>query len=283
MARRFFVAGCQRSGTTLLRLVLECHPRVYCFDEATGYRVLAGAPFGVPPGRTHIGFKVPRWTECLGDDLAWDEGLAEQVTDLYHREPIVFLTRDVRDTVASMRKLRMTDTQSWLEFCAVPILEAKFARTPLGLRYAQEWNAAVAAGKPAVQMGALYWKYKTGMLFDFQARGWPVLHVSYERLVADPAPELRRVCRFLGVSWDARMLVHDRLPHTEVFADGTVMGNTDPRRPIDATSVQQWRGWLTPAEEIDVLAIAGDLNDQVRSLTIPKEPRTWLGWLVGAR
>jgi Sulfotransferase family len=60
MARsgRFFVAGCQRSGTTLLRLVLECHPRVYCFDEAIGYRVLAGEPFDVPAERTRVGFNA---------------------------------------------------------------------------------------------------------------------------------------------------------------------------------------------------------------------------------
>src|SRR4051794_21556152 len=115
MSRRFFVAGCQRSGTTLLRLLLECHPRGYCFGEAVGYRVLAGLPFEVPAGRSWVGFKIPRWTECLGDDVAWDEGLAERVEDLYRGEPIVFLTRDVRDTVASMRKLRMTATQDWLE------------------------------------------------------------------------------------------------------------------------------------------------------------------------
>jgi len=280
MSRRFFVAGCQRSGTTMLRLVLECHPEVYCFDEATGYGVLAGQPFAVPTDRTHIGFKIPRLTECLGDDLAWDEGLPEVAENLYQGEPIIFVTRDVRDTVASMRKLRMTETQSWLEFCAEPILQAKMETTPLGLRYAQEWDRIQAAGRSPVQIGALYWKYKTAMLLEFQARRYPVLPISYEQLTADPTPHLRRVCDFLGIGWTERLLRHDQQPHTEVFPSGLVMGNTDPARAIDTASVNQWSDWLTPEEERDVLAIAGDLNEQIHALHAARsQPRGLLGWL----
>lgn len=47
--RRFFITGCQRSGTTLLRLILEGHQDIRCFDETRSYGVLAGQqadPFG---------------------------------------------------------------------------------------------------------------------------------------------------------------------------------------------------------------------------------------------
>jgi Sulfotransferase family len=40
MQERFFILGCQRTGTTLMRLVLESHPDVFCYDELKSYAVL---------------------------------------------------------------------------------------------------------------------------------------------------------------------------------------------------------------------------------------------------
>lgn len=40
MMERFFISGCQRSGTTMLRLILESHPFIQCFDEVAGYDIL---------------------------------------------------------------------------------------------------------------------------------------------------------------------------------------------------------------------------------------------------
>ena len=275
---RFFISGCQRSGTTLLRLVLECHPTVYVHDELASYKALAGRRFDLPPGKDVVGFKVPRWAECLADELAWDDGIAEAAERPWRDEPLVFVYRDVRDTIASMRKLRMTADESWLEFCAKPILRAKFERTPLGLKFAAEWDAVRAAGEPGVLVGALYWKYKNAALFDYLAAGRPVLPLRYEDLVADPEPHLRRVCRFLDVGWDSRLLMHPALEHTEVFHNGTVMGNTDPKRAIDTASVGQWREWLTGDEEEAVMEIAGEMNGRLAKLG----RRGWLRRLTGA-
>jgi len=264
MAKRFYITGCQRSGTTLLRLVMECHPDVYVFDEMVAYKILAGQSFDVPSEKSVHGFKIPRWAECLADEHVWDEGIAEEVQNLYRGEPIVFMIRDVRDTIASMRKLAMSATETWLDFCAKPILQAKFERTPLGLRFADEWDRVRASGDSPVLIGALYWKYKTAALLDYQRRGFPVFPVRYEKLVSEPEPVLRRMCRFLNLSWDSRLLEHPKLAHTEVFDNGTVMGNTDPKRAIDTTSVEQWREWLTAEEEEAVLELVGDLNNIAR-------------------
>ncbi|MBF0635142.1 MAG: sulfotransferase, partial [Nitrospinae bacterium] len=64
---RFFISGCQRSGTTMLRLALESHPDVHCFDEIIGNDILVReakgekAEFTVKEGATRIGFKIPRF------------------------------------------------------------------------------------------------------------------------------------------------------------------------------------------------------------------------------
>lgn len=51
--------------------------------------------------RRVVGFKVPKWTEMLGEPAPADP----QAAGVYQGEPIVFLLRDVRDTVASMSRL----------------------------------------------------------------------------------------------------------------------------------------------------------------------------------
>lgn len=36
----FYIIGCQRSGTTLMRLILDSHPQVSCVDESSAYDLL---------------------------------------------------------------------------------------------------------------------------------------------------------------------------------------------------------------------------------------------------
>lgn len=256
---RFFIAGCQRSGTTLLRLVLECHPDVFCLDEDTSYPALMRGDCPKPNGQRLTGFKVPRWAEQLAEPVAFDEGQAETAENFYRGEPVVYLVRDVRDVVASMRKLQMGADRTWLEFCAWPILEAKIKQPAFAERYAAEIARLRFAGEPGAMVGALYWKYKTAPLFDYRRRGWPVLPVRYEDLVRAPRRQLRRIVRFLGLPWDGRLLRHPEQPHAEIYADGTAMGNTDPKRPIGGDCVGQWRRCLAPADEEMVWSMAGDL------------------------
>src|SRR5260221_4692090 len=116
-ADRFFIAGCQRSVTTLVRLVLECHPDIFCLDEDTSYPALQHGECPKPRGERLTAFKVPRWAEQFGEPLAADYGQTETAVNFYRGEPIVYLVRDVRDVIASMRKLKMTADHDWLEFC----------------------------------------------------------------------------------------------------------------------------------------------------------------------
>src|ERR1019366_1943188 len=111
--RWFFITGCQRSGTTLLRLVLECHPDVFSFDESDAYRVLASRSFETPIGQRLVGFKVPRWAEQLDAVILGDFGLPYEAQQIYDRQKILFLVRDYRDAMSSMMKLR--GQRSWLE------------------------------------------------------------------------------------------------------------------------------------------------------------------------
>lgn len=262
---RFFIAGSQRTGTTLLRLVLESHPAVHCLDESTGYRALAERATVAPPGVRRVGFKVPMWTEWLGESSPAEP----EAAGVYDGEPIVFLLRDVRDTVSSMLRLKSTASQSWLESWGRPILEAAIRDRPgFRDRFAWEIDLLRRLGDPAAGVGALYWKFKTLAYFDHLDRGRPVCPVPYERLVADPEPHLRRVLESLDLPWDPAVLDHPRRAHAEVFADGLTVGHTDPNRAIDGRSVGRWREDISAVDMRVILAVAGDLNERIAALAV---------------
>jgi hypothetical protein len=267
LTNRFFIVGCQRTGTTLLRLVLECHPQVTCCDETCSYAALAAGDNSAPSDRRWLGFKIPRWTEQLAEPILEDEGLLESAPRFYCEEPILFMMRDVRDTVASMLRLSAGPC-SWLELYGKKILQSKIGQTAFAERYASELQLLREADDSLAATGALYWKYKTQPYFDYLERGWPVLGIPYEALVFKPEAQLRLVTRFLGVGWNRALLSHPAFPHAEVAPCGHTVGHTDTRRPIDGDSVGQWRTMFSARQVNDIMTIAGDVMERLASINI---------------
>ncbi len=266
MERRFFILGCQRTGTTLMRLVLESHPDLYCYDELRSYAVLQKSVAAEFPPSAHVGFKIPRWTEQLACPVLWDEGPEGPCENFYRGETIVFLLRDVRDTVASMFKLK-SGNANWCEIWVPQIIEAKLARdATFRARYSAELEMVENCHNRLVGLAALYWKYKTDAFFLYREKAFPVLPVCYEQLVTHPRPILHAVCAHLGMAFHENLLRHNEFRHAELFGSGLTLGDTDPRRPIGKTSVGQWTRFLGAAD-IDLIArIAGELPAKVAAV-----------------
>jgi hypothetical protein len=259
----FFIAGCQRSGTTLLRLVLECHSQIFCFDEAQSYRVLEQRTHDGAIGKRLVGFKIPRLTEQLDQADPRDHGLPERVGPFYRGQPVIFMVRDARDVVSSMLKLR--GQRSWLEEWAIPIIEDKARDPEFARHYRRELALCRSVESPAAY-GALYWSFKNDALERYLRAGHPVLPVRYEALVAEPRRELGAICRFLGVALEPTLLAHARQAHGELDERGLAIGNTDPRRSIDGASVGQWSAWLGEREQQLVDEISAPTAERVREL-----------------
>ncbi len=125
MPQRFYIAGCQRSGTTLLRLVLDSHPDIRCLDEAAAYDHLSGRsemPIALADeAQLALGFKIPRFAE----QLTWPEMIDPdygRFPAFYDGEKTLFIVRDVCDVVASMLALKVDGSRNWLDRHALQVL-----------------------------------------------------------------------------------------------------------------------------------------------------------------
>jgi hypothetical protein len=260
---RFFILGCQRTGTTLLRLILEAHPDVFCYDELKAYAVLQKTCIEDFPSVRLIGLKIPRWTEQLTCPVLFDEGPEGPCDNFYRGEKILFLLRDIRDSMSSMFKLKFGES-SWCETWVPAIIETKLARDEAFCeRYSAELDIIEGSNKRLIGLAALYWKYKTDAFLSYRAQGFPIVPVPYEQLVTNPRPILELTCAHLGIPFHENLLSHNEFRHTELFDNGLTLGDTDPGKPIQSSSVGQWPRFFSN-EDIDLIErISGDLPARV--------------------
>jgi hypothetical protein len=191
-----FIVGCQRSGTTLLRLMLDSHPRISCGPESGLLSDLAALQTRNAGYLRNYGLSAEYWDARFAQffhsfkaDYAAMKGKArwadktpkyalslDYILRLFPSCQIVHMIRDGRDVVASHR-------DRWGYWSAIKA-------TVKWPRYIQ---AARATG---AQLGPQRY-----------------IEVRYEDLVHDPESTLRTLLEFLHEPWDAGVLEHDKTPH----------------------------------------------------------------------
>jgi len=252
-----FIVGLPRSGTTLLASMLSTHPAIDCgpetfffarlpsdpgplldrndwpdraLDYVCGLR-LRDAPVHELYGRTRQDirdFLVARppslaaMLESLTASRAaargkrrWAEktprhlGRLELIRRTYPNAAVLRVVRDPRDAAMSMTRVPFAS-------------DSLIANLYLCAR-------AEAAAVP---------------LLTSDAR---LLTVRYEDLVIDPEAELRRVSRFLGESFDPRMLDPELAPAD--LAAGHEWWKGKETQPLDRSRVEAWRREMSEADQ----------------------------------
>lgn len=278
--RRAFIAGCQRSGTTLVRLILESHSMITCLDEEEAYRALCGSgesSSAVPFASLKM-YKIPRFTEQL---LApeYSDAVYGRFPPFYRGEPVLFVVRRPDDVVASMLALsNQPGNPEWIEHHALPILQHRSQDDCFLQRYARELDLIESNPEAKHVVGAVYWKYKVDSLFDYLDAGLPIFPLQYERLVAEPRPVLKAIISWLGLSWEEVLLHHHELEHTQLSSKGIAIGGTDPRRPIDVQSVGRSQESITSVQRRDIASITHEVWMRVEALVRDFEPMAPYPW-----
>jgi hypothetical protein len=191
-----FIVGCQRSGTTLLRLMLDSHPRISCGPETGLLSDLAALQrrnagylrnYGLPD--EYWDAKFAQFFDSFKTDYASSKGKArwadktpkyalslDYILRLFPACQIVHMVRDGRDVVASHR-------DRWGYWSAIKAT----------VKWPRYINAARAAG---AEVGAQRY-----------------IEIKYEDLVGEPESTVRSLLEFLREPWDAGVLEHDKKPH----------------------------------------------------------------------
>lgn len=245
------ITGTQRSGTTLLNLVLDSHPDVTGIDEAE-FDFSALERY-LTDERYHpaVAFKLPMYAHVLREF----PGIADT--------GVLWCIRDPRDVVASM--LRMTAGN----YSGKPI---SWANNTYGAGF-EVYNCAIALGRLAqtdvaqllghfpriavkpppfrthqdgVYTAALCWQLKNALLPHYRAAALPLKEVRYEHLTRAPEATVADILEFLGLPWHDSVMEHHKLHK------GRSIGQTDNTRPIDDRSQGKWGDTLS-TDDLDVI------------------------------
>jgi hypothetical protein len=191
-----FVVGCQRSGTTMLRLILDSHPHISCGPET---RFLAGL----------AAITGDQWRRMSQYGMSREE---------WHRRIAEFFGGFQRDYATSRGKTRWAD-KSPLYALSLKFLDELFPDCQI--------IHVIRDGRDVVASHRKRWGYVSAVK---AAAKWPryieaarsvgrelppsrYLEVRYEDVVGETEKTVRGLFDWLGEPWDPAVLDYDRHPH----------------------------------------------------------------------
>ncbi|GEM_PF-740666 len=246
-----FIGGAGRSGTTLLRVMLDAHPAIHCGPEVKVLPKLARLR--------------EAWAASLGSALL-DAGIDAQGLDDAFR---AFVRTLLRGRAPGAQRIAEKTPHN---AASMAVLGSLFPRARF-LHVVRDGRAVAASlqrqawrdpstGQPLAQCqdlvaGAQYWKQLL-LTARHQAALLPgrVLEVRYELLVAEPERELRRVLAFLGEAWNPAVLEHTNSTAVLPAAESS---SKDVSQPVYAHAVDRWRRELSTGQIAEVEATCGDV------------------------
>lgn len=286
LAPALFVVGAPRSGTTLLRFMLDAHPDLAIPPETGFVPVALGlAGEGAALREAFLNLLVSFPPSMSG----WNDfklNAADFSRALAAIEPFNLadgLRCFYRLYAARFNKARWGDKTpgyscSILKIAAV-FPEARFVHLirdgrDMALSLRKMWFA------PGTDMTSLATSWASSVR-EGRSQGMRVAHyleVRYEDLIQQPERELRRICEFGGLSYAAEMLeYHQRVPQRleehegRMRSDGTVFLSKEARlaqqvmtrMPVQTCRIQSWRNEMTFVERSEFESVAGDLLEEL--------------------
>ena len=231
-----FIVGMPRSGSTLVERMLGSHSQVFAAGELPdfGLAVVAAA-------RERLGREGTR-RELIASSAHIDP--AQLAAD--------YLDRTRAHTGKTPRftdKLPLNYLYCGLIQRALPQARiVHVTRQPLATCYGV-FKVLFEQGYPfsydLAEIGAYYLGYRRLMAHWEALMPGQITEISYERLVANPEREARRLLTALELPWEASCLEFYRNP-----APASTASASQVRRPIYSSSLAQWQHYATQLEPL---------------------------------
>jgi hypothetical protein len=262
-----FVVGCNRSGTTLLRAMLDAHPDLAVPPEA--YFTLRALRPGSPDAPFAPAARLAE-IEANRSFATWalPPGALAGVTAAPPADPAELVRAVYRVYAEHHGKPRAGDKTPrnvlHVPTIAAALPEARFVHLVRDGRDVVPSVREHLLGPESLPATIDYWRDRVLAGRRAGATLGPdrYLEVRYEDLVADPEAVLPTVCRFLGLDYTPSMLDYPGR------AERLIAGTWDARRHAGVgrpptAGVRDWRTAMAPADLRLFDELAGDLLDEL--------------------
>lgn len=263
--RPFFVVSAPRSGSTLLRLILDAHPRLavpppgWLFDLVFPYLYSYG-DLGVEQNLVALAEDllatptVGKWPikltadelVCASDNASF-AGLYEALHRAYARPG------------GKLRWGEKTPRNAfWMDEIHALFPEAQFIHIVRDGRDQAIDISDSVLWPNSVYSGACLWQRYVTAIGDSAARlpAGAFIEIRYEDLCAAPEPTVRKLCEFLGEDFDMRMLSPHETRSAREWSAHPLHART--AEPISTRYCEMYRARLPAADVAALEAILGD-------------------------
>lgn len=224
--RPIFIIGYERSGTTLLMAMVGCHPRIaipevgWLFPRIYPWRYTYGdlsinSNFRIMAAEMLFGLNQPLWGMSLNPMTAVDEIISLSPERIYAG---IYTAMHLRYAKEFGNKPRWGQKTPNNLFFVPQILEnfpnAQFIFITRDGRDACATSMESAFGAGNIFMAAHTWNLANNFIKPFRSEydssTW--FDVKYEELVREPVKVLKKICEFIGETYDPRMLEFHKTP-----------------------------------------------------------------------
>jgi hypothetical protein len=259
----FFIVGSARSGTTLLRLILNAHPEVAVPPESRFITELWRGSSEVPVEPLLASIEVHNRF------AAWDVPIEAVREELGGRSTAPYadvITAPYRAYTRLNDKTRWGDkTPRYVEH--IPFLNALLANARFihlirdGRNVALSY-ADVPFGPKTVAGAARLWATRVSAgITGGRPLGDRYIEVRYEDLVEDAEGETKSICSFLGLEFDPGMLDHTARARAALLQRASMYNPHVTERPMSKT--RSWEQDM-PDRHVQIFeAVAGDLLSEL--------------------
>ncbi|HTJ56551.1 MAG TPA: sulfotransferase [Devosiaceae bacterium] len=235
-----FIVGMPRSGTTLVETILARHPEVYAGGEMLHMLNVERA--------------LLNWAKA---NRNYNAGPYELLRDI----PTEYLTRNAHAVLGRVEAAaagkafsvftdKLPENSQRIGLISLLFPKARFIyvrRNPLDCCISNLFQHFARGNGFAFRqdlLGERYRQVTETMHLWKRALNLQMLDVSYEALVSNPEPEIRRILSFAGLGWDPACLTPEQAKRSILTAS-----QFQVKQPINRDSVDRWRKyeeWIQP-------------------------------------